>query len=91
MNALTKLASAVVALVILALVLMGVTWAQVKVTAANPASTTQGTVSLDVTITGSGFDSTAKAKFFVSGTSDTGGITVQKTVVKGSKAAGCHD
>ena len=85
MNALTKLASALLALVILVLAPAGVTWAQVKVTAADPASTTQGTVSLDVTITGSGFDSAAKAKFFVSGTNDTGGITVQKTVVKGSK------
>jgi hypothetical protein len=85
MNTLSKLASAASALVILALAPIGVTWAQVKVVAADPAATTQGTESLDVTITGSGFDSTANATFFVSGTGETGGITVQKTVFKGSK------
>jgi hypothetical protein len=73
-------------LLILALVPLGAAQAQqVKVTAADPASTTQGTVSLDVTVSGSGFDSTAWPTFFVSGTTDTGGVTVTKTVVKGSR------
>ena len=85
MNTSRKIWLATLSLLLLALAPTGVTWAQVKVTAADPASTTQGTESLDVTITGSGFDSTAKAKFLVTGTTDTGGITVIKTVVKGSR------
>ena len=77
---------ALLALAVLALAPVGAALAQVKVTAADPASTYQGTASLDVAISGSGFDSTAKARFLVSGsTSDTGGITVTKVVVQGSK------
>lgn len=85
MKTLMKLASAFAALVILALGPIGSAWAQVKVISAEPAESTQGTVSLDVTINGSGFDSTAKAKFLVTGTSEPGGITVTKVVVKGPK------
>ena len=44
------------------------THAQVTVTAADPSSAVQGTVSLDVTVTGSGFNSTASVKFLVTGT-----------------------
>ena len=43
------------ALLALAFLPVGTVCAQVKVTAANPASTYQGTVSLDVTVSGSGF------------------------------------
>jgi hypothetical protein len=75
---------AILALAVLALTPMGAAWAQVKVTAADPASTTQGTVSLDVTVSGSGFNSTAKARFLVAGTTDTGGVTVTNVVVHGS-------
>ena len=57
----------------------------VTVTAATPSSTTQGTTSLDVVVDGSGFDSTAQAEFFVSSTTDPGGISVRKTVFKSSK------
>ena len=45
----------------------------------------QGTVSLDVTVTGNGFNSSAQVKFLVTGTADPGGITVKKVTVKGSK------
>jgi hypothetical protein len=75
---------AILALAVLALTPMGAAWAQVKVTAADPASTTQGTVSLYVTVSGSGFNSTAKARFLVAGTTDTGGVTVTNVVVHGS-------
>ena len=47
--------------------------------------TSQGTVSLDVVVAGSGFDNTSKAQFLVSGTADPGGITVRKTVFHNSK------
>jgi hypothetical protein len=86
MNVRNRHAPYSLALLMLAFVPLGAAQAQqVKVTAADPASTTQGTVSLDVTVSGSGFDSTASPTFFVSGTTDTGGITVRKTLVKGSK------
>ena len=68
MKILSKLALAAVAVVVLALAPIGVAWAQVKVTSADPASTTQGTVSLDVTINGSGFDNGSTARFLVTGT-----------------------
>ena len=85
MTTLSKLALAAFTLLFLVLAPVGYAHAQVKVTSANPAETLQGTVSLDVTINGSGFDSTAMAKFLVTGTADTGGITVKKVVFKGSK------
>lgn len=46
---------------------IGAALAQVKVTAAMPASAVQGTVSLDVVVSGSGFDNSAKVQYFVSG------------------------
>jgi hypothetical protein len=57
----------------------------VQVTAADPSSAPQGTVSLDVAITGSGFDSSAVVRFLVTGTTDTGGITVKKVSVRGAR------
>lgn len=75
---------AILALGVLALAPMGTALAQVKVTSADPATTYQGTASLDVTVSGSGFNSTAKARFLVSGTTDTGGITVTNVVVQSS-------
>jgi hypothetical protein len=55
------------------------------VTAADPSSATQGTTSLDVTISGSGFDSTAQVQFLLTGTADAGGIAVKKVSVRSSK------
>ena len=53
--------------------------AQVQVTAADPSSSAQGTVNLNVKVTGKGFKNGAKAKWFVTGTTDTGGVTVNST------------
>ena len=85
MNAGRKLWFAVLALVVLALGPVGAAWAQVRVTAADPASTSQGTTGLNVTISGSGFDASAAVKFLVTGTTNQGGIEVTKVVVVNSK------
>lgn len=85
MNAIKKIAIATLALVSLALGPAGLAFAQVQVTSADPASAIQGTVSLDVTINGSGFDSSAAVNFVVAGTAETGGITVKKVSVRSSK------
>lgn len=57
----------------------------VQVTAADPTSAPQGTVSLDVTVSGSGFDSSAAVAFLVTGTTNPGGITVKNVKVTGAK------
>jgi Tol biopolymer transport system component len=51
----------------------------ILVTSANPSSSAQGTVNLNVQIGGQGFHKGALAKFFVTGTTDPGGITVNST------------
>ena len=56
----------------------------ITVTAANPSSAAQGTINLDVTISGSGFKKGALAHFFLTGTTDPGGITVNSTTFNGS-------
>ena len=70
MNIIRKSAIAILVLFTLVLVPAGFAFAQVQVTSADPASAVQGTISLDVTINGSGFDSTAAVKFLVTGTAD---------------------
>jgi hypothetical protein len=85
MNTLKRLVLAALCLTALAFAPIGVTYAQVKVTAATPSSAVQGTVSLDVIVSGSGFDNTASAQFFVTGTTNPGGITVIKTTFRNSK------
>ena len=52
---------------------------QVQVTAADPSSTAQGTINLNVKVTGKGFKNGANAKWFVTGTTDPGGVTVNST------------
>src|SRR5262249_41938271 len=52
---------------------------QVQVTAADPMSAAQGTVNLNVKVTGKGFKNGAKAKWFVTGTTEAGGVTVNST------------
>lgn len=52
---------------------------QVQVTAADPVSAEQGTINLNVKVTGKGFKNGARAKWFVTGTTDTGGVTVNST------------
>jgi hypothetical protein len=83
MRTIRKYACAAVALLVFAP--LGIANAQVTVTAADPSAAPQGTLSLDVTITGNGFDSTAQVDFLVTGTTNPGGITVRKVSVKGSK------
>lgn len=85
MKILSKLALTVVAVAVLAFGPIGLAHAQVKVTSADPASTTQGTVSLDVIINGSGFDNGSTARFLVTGTTNDGGVSVQKVVFKNSR------
>jgi hypothetical protein len=71
-------------LFVLGIAPIGAALAQVKVTAATPSSAYQGTVSLDVVVSGSGFDPSAKAQYFVTGTTNPGGITVTKVVFRKS-------
>ena len=58
--------------------------AQVKVISANPNNTTQGTVNLNVIVAGSGFRKGAKAQWFVSGTTNPGGVTVNSSTFDSS-------
>lgn len=53
--------------------------AQVSVTSAIPNSTTQGTINLNVTVGGKGFKAGASAQWFISGTTNPGGVTVNST------------
>ena len=53
--------------------------AQISVTSALPNSTTQGTINLTVTVGGKGFKSGATAQWFISGTTNPGGVTVNST------------
>ena len=53
--------------------------AQVSVTSAMPNATTQGTINLDVTVGGKGFKNGATAQWFISGTTNPGGVTVNST------------
>jgi hypothetical protein len=58
--------------------------AQISVTSANPSAAPQGSVNLNVTVGGSGFKKGAKAQWFVSGTTNPGGVTVNSTAFNGS-------
>ena len=51
----------------------------IQVNSADPSSAPQGTVNLNVTIKGKGFKRGAVARFFVTGTTNPGGITVKST------------
>src|SRR5258706_10909419 len=51
----------------------------VSVTAANPNAAAQGTLNLNVTISGKGFKNGASSSFLVSGTTNPGGIVVHST------------
>src|SRR5262252_1437199 len=54
--------------------------AQVQVDSTNPNAAPQGTVNLNVIINGNGFKKGAVAKWFVTGTTNPGGVTVNSTV-----------
>src|SRR6185437_13427064 len=57
---------------------------QVQVTSTSPSEAPQGTVNVDITINGSGFQKGAQAQWFVTGTTNPGGVTVNSTTFKGS-------
>ena len=76
MNAWKRVILACLSLPILWLAPVGAAFAQIKVTAATPPSAYQGTIQLDVVVSGSGFDRSAKVQYFVSGTTNPGGIEV---------------
>jgi hypothetical protein len=52
---------------------------QVQVTAADPMAAEQGTINLNVRVTGKGFKNGARAQWFVTGTTNPGGVTVNST------------
>src|ERR1041385_4820947 len=56
--------------------------AQIQVDSANPNAAPQGTLNLDVVITGNGFKRGAAAQWFVTGTTNPGGVTVNSTSFK---------
>jgi hypothetical protein len=58
--------------------------AQIQVDSATPNAAPQGTVTLDVAITGNGFKKGATAQWFITGTTNPGGVTVNSTTFKGS-------
>ena len=58
--------------------------AQIQVDSASPSAAPQGTVNLDVVITGNGFKKGATAQWFVTGTTNPGGVTVNSTTYKGA-------
>jgi hypothetical protein len=72
-----------IALVIL-LSVPTVTIAQIQVTSADPAAAPQGSTNLNVTVSGNGFKKGAKAQWFVTGTTNPGGVTVNSTTFKNS-------
>lgn len=73
-------------LILLSMVLMTAVQAQpVEVNSADPNNAEQGTVDFDVVIGGKGFDNSAEVTFFQIGTSNSDGIRVNKTKVRGSK------
>lgn len=58
--------------------------AQIQVNSANPSAAPQGTISLNVVVAGNGFKKGAKAQWFVTGTTNPGGVTVNSTTFNGS-------
>jgi FG-GAP repeat len=54
--------------------------AQIQVTSASPNSAAEGTINLNVIVGGSGFKKGATAQWFVSGTTNPGGVTVNSTM-----------
>lgn len=57
----------------------------IEVNAADPDSAEQGTVNLDVVISGDGFGSGAVVRFLLTGTGQEGGVNVKSTKVRGPR------
>jgi len=85
MNTWKRITLASLSFLAMGLAPVGAALAQVKVTAATPASAYQGTIALEVVVSGSGFDPSAKVQYFVTGTTNPGGITVRNVVFRSSK------
>jgi len=83
MNAWKKVIITCLSLVALGVAPAGAAPPRVTVKAATPSSAYQGDT-LDVVVTGSGFDPSAKVQYFVSGTTNPGGITVKAVKVANS-------
>src|SRR5437899_11515166 len=62
------------------------TIAQMQVSSTSPSAAPQGTVNLNVTVNGSGFKKGAQAQWFVTGTTNPGGVTVNSTTFNGSSS-----
>ena len=58
--------------------------AQIVVSSTSPSAAPQGSTNLNITVTGSGFKKGAVAQWFVSGTTNPGGVTVNSTTVNGA-------
>ena len=58
--------------------------AQIQVNSTNPSAASQGTINLNVTVNGNGFKKGAKAQWFVTGTTNPGGVTVNSTTFNSS-------
>jgi hypothetical protein len=58
--------------------------AQVQVNSTSPSAAPQGTTNLNVTVNGNGFKKGAKAQWFVTGTTNPGGVTVNSTAFNAS-------
>jgi hypothetical protein len=58
--------------------------AQIQVNSTSPSAAPQGTINLNVTVNGNGFKKGAKAQWFVTGTTNPGGVTVNSTTFNGS-------
>jgi hypothetical protein len=57
---------------------------QIQVNSTNPSAAPQGTTNLNVTVSGNGFKKGAKAQWFVTGTTNPGGVTVNSTTFNSS-------
>lgn len=80
-----RVVSGIVSLtVVLAALTMTASAQNISVTAANPNNAAQGTVNLNVTVSGKGFKNGAAAKWFVTGTTNPGGVTVNSTSFQGN-------
>ena len=58
--------------------------AQIQVNSTNPSAAPQGTVNLNIVVNGNGFKRGATAAWYVTGTTNPGGVTVNSTTVNGS-------
>ena len=58
--------------------------AQIQVNSTNPSAAAQGTTNLNVTVNGNGFKKGAKAQWFITGTTNPGGVTVNSTAFNSS-------